>query len=78
MKTEAEIREQRQILQEIANADGEMTFDKSQAQNLVHTLTWVLGEDIRTSPPSDLLGWVGARFTPQSFEVIRFDKPDKR
>lgn len=76
MKTEAEIREQRELLQVTANADGEMTFDKSQAQNLVHTLTWVLGEDSRTSPPSDLLGWVGARFTPEAFEVVRFTKPE--
>lgn len=77
MRSEGEVREQIEKLRPTASAE-EISQDRETARNLMHTLTWFLDDDppgVKTSPPSELLGYTTFRFTPEALEVIHF-KPE--
>lgn len=78
MRSESEIREQIAKLMPATRAE-EISQDRETARNLVHTLTWVLNDDppgITTMPPSELLGYVTMKFTPEALIAFRTESVD--
>jgi hypothetical protein len=74
LKTSAQVLDERKALRAAA-ASEEPSMDREIARAVVHTLTWVLGDESPDAyPPRELLGWTNMRFTPEALEVIRFKK----
>jgi hypothetical protein len=71
MRSDAEVREQIEKLIPSTQAE-EISQDRETARNLVHTLTWFLDDPPGvTTPPSELLGYVTMKFTPEALIAFR-------